>query len=107
MGRRARFSRSLYAQNGEIRPVRVPLTAEKMKKILVWDDMDGAEAILKRLGIEKAAGGREIAEYGVPTRRCDIAIEVRRRLPECKVIWPARTAAWKSCPRWTRRWSWL
>lgn len=69
------FSRSLYAQNGEIRPVRVPLTAEKMKKILVWDDMDGAEAVLKRLGIEKAAGGRDKAEYEVPTRRCDIAIE--------------------------------
>ena len=24
-----------------------------------------------------------------------------------RCIWPARTAAWKSCPRWTRRWSWL
>ena len=27
--------------------------------------------------------------------RCDIAIEVRRRPPECRCIWPARTAPGK------------
>ncbi len=39
--------------------------------------------------------------------RCDIAIEVRRRCRSAWCIWSARTAARKSCPRWTRRWSWL
>lgn len=37
--------------------------------------------------------------------RCDIAIEVRRRLPECKVYLACEDGCRKSCPRWTRRWS--
>lgn len=38
--------------------------------------------------------------------RCDIAIEVRRRLPECGSISSVRTATRKSRRRWKRRWSW-
>lgn len=33
--------------------------------------------------------------------------DVSARCRSARCIWPARTAARKSCPRWTRRWSWL
>ena len=69
------YSRSYYAQNGDIKPARVKLTRAKMNKIICYDDMDGATEILARLGIKKISGDSESAVYEVPTRRTDISIE--------------------------------
>ena len=69
------FKKNFYEQTGDITPARVTLTAAKMKKIICYDDMDGAEAILARLGIKKISGDSVSAVYEVPTRRTDISIE--------------------------------
>lgn len=69
------FKKNFYAENGEIKPARVTLTKAKMKKIICYDDMDGATKILATLGIKKVSGDADKAVYEVPTRRTDISIE--------------------------------
>lgn len=69
------FARNIYVENCDMTPISVPLTAAKMKRILKWGDMDEAVAILDRLGIKKLSGDSERAEFAVPARRSDIAIE--------------------------------
>ncbi len=69
------FSRSFYAENGEIKPLRVTLTKKKMNKIICFDDLDESAKILANLGIKKVSGDAEKSEFEIPTRRTDISIE--------------------------------
>ncbi len=69
------FSRSFYAQNGEIKPVQVQLTKKKLKKILYFDDLEESARILGNLGIKRISGDEEKSIFEIPTRRVDISIE--------------------------------
>lgn len=53
----------------------VALTRKKMDRILLWDDMKEASALLGRLGLEEAGGNEERLEFRIPTARADLSIE--------------------------------
>lgn len=69
------FAQSFYAENAEIKPLRVKLTRKKLNKILCFDDLNESTKILHCLNIEKVSGNADEAVYEVPTRRTDISIE--------------------------------
>lgn len=53
----------------------VPLTREKLGKVLLTDDLDEASAILNRLGIIEKSSSPEGRIFSVPSWRPDISIE--------------------------------
>jgi phenylalanyl-tRNA synthetase beta chain len=56
-------------------PVEVTLHSSALKRVLLWDDLDEASAILERLGLKEKERKNGYATFLVPSWRPDIGIE--------------------------------